>query len=351
MHSLRGVGPAQPTPLRERTIGALMLAGPAIALLTVLLPPPAEHSEAAVLACGAVALVFGVMLLISASRGRSWPMWGLGVATMLGTAMIAIATWSGGFEEAGTADNEMLFLWVSLFAFYFFSTRHALLQLAAIAVAYGLLLSGLNNPEEAPTRFVVTIGTLLVSGLLVAYLRQASEGAVADAEERARRDQLTGALNRSGLNERAAAEFNRALRDDEPIGFLLVDLDQFGTFNEVQGQSAGDDLLRHVAGSLADSTRGVDAVARLGGDEFAVLLPGAGRDNVEEIAERLISDLRESWQGPALTTVSIGGSCAPAGGHTLADLWRTSSRMLDVARELGGDIARVARDPLAHVEG
>jgi diguanylate cyclase (GGDEF)-like protein len=335
----------------ERVLGILMVAGAAVALLIVAVPPGTGGSQAAVAVCAGIALTVGVVFLRRASRGRTAPTWVLASGALFGTALITVASLLGPFEGAGTADTQILFLWVAVFSFYFFPLRVALLELAAIAIAYAWLLAELAPGDVAPTRLAVTIGTLLICGILVAQLRASLEDAVEAAEERARRDELTGTLNRGGLNERAAAEFSRALRTSEPIGFLLVDLDDFGMFNEVQGPAAGDDLLRHVAGSIERSTRGVDAVARLGADEFGVLLPGTDLEQVEEIANRLISDLAETWDGAVLTTISVGGCCGPAEGHTLADLWLAADRALEVARIGGGDLARVGRDPIKSIAG
>ena len=328
-------------------MGVLMLAGAGLAVISVLLPPAAERSESAVLACGAIALCAGIALLFAASSETAIPEPLLGIAGLLGTTLITVATWAGGFDQAGTEDNEMLFLWVVLFAFYYFATWHALLQLAAIAVAYGLLLGETATPDEAPTRFIIVVGTLLVAGLLVARLRIVMEGLVDDLTQQARRDDLTGVGNRRLLDERSRDAFSENATRGTPVGFLLVDLDQFAMFNDLQGQPAGDEVLRHVAGSIAGSVRDVDLVVRLGGDEFGVLMPGAGGAEVERVAGHVIDELRRSWPGPALTTVSIGAASGPARGHSLADLWRSAARALEVARSTGGNQARLARDPVS----
>jgi diguanylate cyclase (GGDEF)-like protein len=342
---LRGPG-ARPTPWRERTLGILMIAGSALAFIAAALPPAAERSEAGVLACAAVALVVGVLLVGAAQRRVSAPEWALGLAALLGTTLVAVSTWAGGFDATGTEDNEMLFFWVALYSFYFFRTWHALLQVTAIAVAYGLLLGANSGAEEAPTRFIIVIGTLLVAGLLVARLRMTMEGLIEGLERQARRDELTGALNRRGLDESAAEAFPAAPKAGSAIGFLLIDLDDFTMYNDLQGQQAGDALLRHVAGAIRSSVRSGDVVARLGGDEFGVLLGAIDPDEVEAVASDVLTGLRQSWAGTALTTVSIGASCGSAGEHSLADLWRSADRALEVARRTGGNQARFARDPL-----
>jgi diguanylate cyclase (GGDEF)-like protein len=323
-----------------------MVAGAGLAVISALLPPAAEGSESAVIACGAIALCAGIALLFAASTEMSIPEPVLGIAALLGTTLIAVATYAGGFEQVGTQDNEMLFLWVVLFAFYYFATWHALLQLAAIGVAYGLILSETATAEEAPTRFIIVIGTLLVAGLLIARLRVGIEELIDSLTRQAQRDDLTGVGNRRLLDERAHAAFSAGATGGTPVGFLVVDLDRFAMFNELQGQQDGDDVLRHVARTLEQSVRREDLVARLGGDEFGILMPGASAEEVERIAHRVIENLRRSWNGPALTTVSVGGVSGPARGRSLADLWRSAERALEVARSTGGDQARLARDPV-----
>ena len=157
-------------------------------------------------------------------------------------------------------------------------------------------------------------------------------------------------LHDAGLNalERGTAQAAEHAGAREPDHHLVtVDLDQFAMFNDLQGQPAGDEVLKHVAGSIAGSVRDADLVERLGGDEFGVLMPGAGGAEVERVAGRVIDELRRSWPGPALTTVSIGAASGPVRGHSLADLWRSAARALEVARSTGGNQARLARDPVS----
>jgi two-component system, chemotaxis family, response regulator WspR len=163
-----------------------------------------------------------------------------------------------------------------------------------------------------------------------------------------RRDDLTDVGNLRLLEERAVEVFVKGTRERTPVGFMLVDLDQFSMFNDLQGQPAGDEVLRHVAETLRQAVRGdQDLVARLGSDEFGVLMPGADSDEVERIAIRSVEALRKSWDGAALTTISVGATSGPAREHSLPDLWRSAERALQVARQTGGDQARLARDPVS----
>jgi signal transduction histidine kinase len=157
--------------LATRVAGLLLLAGAILIAVTVALPPSAEGSDLLILGYGAIAAVCGGLLL---SRRRvNEPV--LGLAAALGTAIITLATLEGG-QGNGTGDNEVLFLWVSLFAFWFFDVRHALLQLGLIGVADAVLLIDQHPTfSDGITRWVVTIATLLVTGLLMAWIRRSLE--------------------------------------------------------------------------------------------------------------------------------------------------------------------------------
>jgi signal transduction histidine kinase len=155
--------------LATRVAGLLLVGGAILIAVTVVLPPAAEGSDLLILGYGAVAAVSGVLMLTRRRVNETT----LGLAAALGTAVITLATLEAG-QGRGAEDNEVLFLWVSLFAFWFFDLRHALLQLGLIGVADAILLID-DSPSLSAgiTRWVVTIATLLVTGLLMSWLRRA----------------------------------------------------------------------------------------------------------------------------------------------------------------------------------
>jgi signal transduction histidine kinase len=157
--------------IATRVAGLLLVAGAILIALTVALPPAATGSDLLILGYGAIAGAVGAVML---SRRRvTEPT--LGVCAALGTAVITLATLEGG-HGTGTEDNQVLFLWVCLYAFWFLDLRHAFVQLGLIGVADAVLLI-----DEGPmisagvTRWVVTVSTLLVTGLLVAWIRRSLE--------------------------------------------------------------------------------------------------------------------------------------------------------------------------------
>ena len=336
-----------PSPMRRRVLGVLMLAGALLAGVTVVLPPHAAGSEALVIASGALAMVAGVVLL---AIQRTVPEVAIGSAVAIGTVLITLATREGGIE-AGTGDNQMLYVWVCLFSFYFLSLPHALGQLALVAIAYGWLLGRQAVPAEAAvTQWVVTLGTLLIAGLVVARLRGWLERLVCELGDRARVDGLTSLLNREAFEERATVEFLHAARSGTHTALLVADVDEFKTINDTLGHHAGDQVLRQVAMVLDSETRGVDVVARTGGDEFLILLPGADALAAKEVGQRLrIAVRRGAGKDDLRLTLSVGVAVALGAERSLDTLWQDADQAMYQAKRGGGDAVAVA--PLARPAG
>jgi len=82
------------------------------------------------------------------------------------------------------------------------------------------------------------------------------------------RDPLTGLYNRRYLERTLEREVRRATRARQSVGFLMIDLDHFKTFNDTYGHDAGDAVLREDRASLIKGVRAQDFVCRFGGEEF-----------------------------------------------------------------------------------
>lgn len=106
-----------------------------------------------------------------------------------------------------------------------------------------------------------------------------------------RYDQLTGALNRRGLEEMYAKEVARATRHETMLCVSLLDIDNFKKLNDSLGHDAGDEALVHLATVCRESLRPQDIVARFGGEEFIVLLPETGLEDAVTAMTRLQREL------------------------------------------------------------
>ena len=320
-----------------------MLAGGALAGLSVALPPAAIHSETAVVAIGAIAIAVGVLLLLTHRTPNA--VW-LGAAAALGTLLVTVATWAGG-PGTGTGANEILYIWVCLYSFYFLSLPHALGQLTLVGLAYAWLLGEQGMAlDVAVNQWVITVSTLLVAGLVVARLRKSLRGMMSELSQRARHDSLTGLLNRQEFEERGALELVRQRRHGSELALIAADLDNFKALNDSQGHPAGDLVLRRLSRILDAETRGIDAVARVGGDEFLVLLPATSEEDASQVAERLLAAARQPGaNGEDGLSVSVGVALARPDAVTLLDLWGAADEALYEAKRAGGDRAAIARVP------
>lgn len=113
-------------------------------------------------------------------------------------------------------------------------------------------------------------------------------------------DELTGLANRRKFFETLRSELQRLWRapQESRLALLLLDLDNFKEINDSLGHSAGDLVLKAVAGTLAAAVRTTDTVARIGGDEFAVILPMTDRQGAAVVAHKIL-------QAVAATTVAF----------------------------------------------
>lgn len=114
---------------------------------------------------------------------------------------------------------------------------------------------------------------------------------LAETSEMVRHDQLTGALNRKGLEETLDRELARAKRRQTPICVSLLDVDNFKTLNDTYGHQTGDDALVHLARVIRETMRPHDTLARYGGEEFLIILPDTTLPDAVSALTRLQREL------------------------------------------------------------
>ena len=113
--------------------------------------------------------------------------------------------------------------------------------------------------------------------------------------EKVRIDQLTGLLNRRGLDDAFVKEFSRAQRGISNLSVLLLDIDNFKQCNDTYGHDVGDKVLQHLASAVKQCVRPIDVVARYGGEEFVILLPDTSIEKAVEAGTRLQRELTKSF--------------------------------------------------------
>ncbi|MCV7435075.1 putative bifunctional diguanylate cyclase/phosphodiesterase [Mycolicibacterium bacteremicum] len=165
--------------------------------------------------------------------------------------------------------------------------------------------------------------------------------------EQARRDPLTGLVNRFMFRGLLASALLVARRSGRPVAVLSIDLDDFKSINDSLGHAAGDTVLMAVARRLGQSVDPEVVVARLGGDEFAVLVVDPDR-MLDGVISRIVDSFNDPFPADGhdvLVRASIGVTTAD---HVEAadadDVLKHADIAMYSAKRNGGGVRRYAAD-------
>lgn len=316
--------------------GWLFLAGSALCVLALVLPHTPKVDAAAIwIEAGATALA-ALALLVWARRlpRRTYP----GVM-LLATAVITVTMYFNG-ERLGAASSgtQVYYVWVALYAGYFFTRSEIAVQLFAIAVSYAAILAIVHAGLVGPTRWLLTVAMVSGCATLVHLLKHRNTQLVDRLHAAARRDPLTGVANRQAFDERLAHELAVTRRTGHPTAVVLLDIDNFKQINDRYGHVSGDEVLRTVATVAARSLRETDLVARLGGDEFAAILPGSSTEHAYQAAERVrlaVLDVQSAAPADIAFTISVGVVDSADAGDAPESVVRNADRALYSAKRRG----------------
>lgn len=279
-------------------------------------------------------LCFGLSaacILIGFWRFAGMPVQRWLVLLIVGISMLSLVLWewwtpNARFRILTTASGQVIYL-IALQAVLASAPRREMTAiyrtLRWIVIAYTLLMiwsygsvgGVLPTTARVPPDYhgiLFSVGSMLfMLSLAVGFLAlQYSEMASRHADQ-ARRDWLTGLLNRRGLLE-ALDEFS----DRTGWMVLAIDADHFKSINDRHGHAAGDRMLETLAEGLTKHAGAADLVARMGGEEFLFLRPGASPEEAERLAETIrvaLSNLSVGGRnGSIRVTVSIGLAFASA---------------------------------------
>ncbi len=142
-------------------------------------------------------------------------------------------------------------------------------------------------------------------------------------------DELTGVLNRRGIEEAAMRAIANAQRYGQRLAAVICDLDHFKALNDAHGHIAGDAALQDFADIVARRLRSGDLVGRLGGDEFAMVLINSDAREAGEVVERI----RTAMDG--MLSASFGVTDMRSGDKVLNDLVDRADRALYLSKKQG----------------
>ncbi len=197
-----------------------------------------------------------------------------------------------------------------------------------------------DQPVERICQMVVTVVERLSLTLANLKLRES-------LKQQSIRDPLTNLFNRRYMEETLDREFSRAARHKRPLSVILMDFDNFKTFNDQHGHDAGDVLLKEFGRSLQRQVRGEDVACRFGGEEFLLIL---AETNLEDACRRA-NQIREEMKNLSIPhqdqnlgpiTISAGIACYPEHGDNPQTLLRMADMALYRAKQAGRNCIQTA---------
>jgi diguanylate cyclase (GGDEF)-like protein len=212
-------------------------------------------------------------------------------------------------------------------------SQHPILALSAMLLL--LLIQGLHAG-------LVQLNYLNGQNLLMKREEELQE-ANAALERLSQEDSLTGIANRRCFDAAFEDVWRRAVRRQEPLAVLMIDVDLFKAINDRHGHAFGDECLVSIARLLArHAGRPDDLLARYGGEEFILLLPETSLSGAMAVAERLryavfsTEVANEASPFEQRLTVSVGiGACSPQVGKEPSHLIEAADQALYEAKRLG----------------
>jgi diguanylate cyclase (GGDEF)-like protein len=154
-------------------------------------------------------------------------------------------------------------------------------------------------------------------------------------------DPLTGLHNRRYLEARLAEELSRSKRYNYPLSFMMIDIDDFKLYNDLNGHQAGDRALEIIAQCLHAALRKIDVASRYGGEEFSILLPQTALEEAGVIADRIRRKIMTAkfphgdTQPGGMVTASIGLSSFSPALNSAEAIVRAADRALYHAKNHG----------------
>ncbi len=280
-----------------------------------------------------VALIEGNKLRISALYAENGSAWQIGERIPLkGSGTEWVIRHKKGLVEPDLTRNRM------------FPTAEKYLKQGIRSIAYlplitkdegiGSLIVASRNPDAYSTE-QVNLLERLASQISTSV---ANSQLYASAEQRARIDEITGLFNRRHFDESIQREIDRHSRHGSMLSLVVLDLDNFKSYNDLMGHVVGDKLLKRIGRSVKEALRNIDLAFRYGGDEFAIILPHTSAEDAFSAAERVRERIADEVTGEqVLVTASLGLASWPSDGLSSDDIIDVADRALYYAKQTGGN--------------
>jgi len=268
----------------------------------------------------------------------------------IGTPISAALTAPFSALAAAQGQYEVLILFalqiVGIYQFTGLLYRMALIT--CITMVIGFAIGGaLWLPMEDTIKYVFTMSIATTIGAvsirdteLIARTQYLEDKLLGELLER---DPLTGLKNRRSFDEYLQRIWMQAQRDNRMVAILMIDADDFKTYNDTYGHQAGDEALRRIGGVLREfGRRPLDLAARYGGEEFALIMNDVTVEHASKVAEQLrvavagLGIAHSAARAATTVTLSVGVAVGkPVLGRMPAGLVQLADEALYAAKAAG----------------
>ncbi|EAW30469.1 diguanylate cyclase (GGDEF domain) [marine gamma proteobacterium HTCC2143] len=250
---------------------------------------------------------------------------------------LTVALFVSGYNTGGFAGPiPIISPLIPIAAFLLLSLRAGFLSLMVVSLILLVLLT-LHLSAKIPdnlsaetnlmvVRYVAVTLTVLITGLVASAFVNSHRKLLSKVGLSAHTDYLTGIANRRSVSLEFAKETARARRNGSWISTLMIDVDHFKRFNDINGHAEGDECLKRVANVLKNAVaRPADLLGRYGGEEFIVVLIETDPLGAAKVAETLRAEVQaqnipyEDGKS-AVVTVSIGSFSSSDSGTQREDV-------------------------------
>jgi diguanylate cyclase (GGDEF)-like protein len=224
---------------------------------------------------------------------------------------------------------------------------HIASQAAVPLVAGDTVLGVLVAASTAPRELAPAEMERLISMSSQASLSLQNAQLLTELERLSVTDRLTQLYNHAHFHQRLDEECSRSTRFGHDLALVMIDIDDFKSFNDKYGHPRGDDALRAVSAVIRSNLRDMDVAARYGGEEFVVLLPETSLENARIVAERITSQVAAQHiltrdENILHCTVSAGVATFPEHAPTASRLVEAADRALYNAKGAGKNRVEIA---------
>ncbi len=217
-----------------------------------------------------------------------------------------------------------------------FTILLSIIQLLGVHLLLMLATSFTPDLKASFISFILVISVLsiIMSFIHSEHIRRLKESSI--------KDHLTGLFNRRYFDETLDYWIERARSKNNSFGVILIDVDNFKSYNDNHGHASGDKLLQSVSTFLVNKVGIHDIVCRYGGDEFAIIVTDSTREYVYTVAKQLHQLIKEvdfSTLGHSFdrVTLSMGLSFFPGNGDSRKEFMEYADYNLLSAKHLGKD--------------